>query len=43
MQFDYDKYYKDVQKHHNDLGSYESGTASKQFCEILFTGQSGLT
>jgi len=34
--FDEDKYKQAVKKHHADLGSYETGTACKQFCRILF-------
>jgi CDP-glycerol glycerophosphotransferase len=36
INFDLDKYVKCVKKHHYDLGSYETGTATKQFCEKIF-------
>jgi CDP-glycerol glycerophosphotransferase len=36
LHFDEEKYRNDVKQHHLDLGSFETGTASKQFCKILF-------
>ena len=36
MQFDKEKYDADVKAHHDALGSYEKGTATKQFCELIF-------
>jgi len=36
INFDEKKYEYDVKKHHDDLGSYENGTACKQLCHILF-------
>jgi CDP-glycerol glycerophosphotransferase len=35
-QFDSQKYINDVNKHHADLGSYETGHATEQLCKILF-------
>ena len=37
MQFDNEKYTEAVRKHHDDLGSYESGTACKRFCDAVFS------
>ena len=36
LQFDKEKYAEAVKRHHADLGSYENGTATKQFCEKIF-------
>jgi CDP-glycerol glycerophosphotransferase len=36
MKFDQEKYNYSVKKHHINLGSYETGTATKQFCETVF-------
>ncbi|MDR0443429.1 MAG: CDP-glycerol glycerophosphotransferase family protein [Treponema sp.] len=35
LQFDEEKYKQAVQKHHADLGSYETGNACEQFCEYV--------
>jgi CDP-glycerol glycerophosphotransferase len=35
-QFDRRKYINDVNKHHADLGSYETGHATEQLCKLLF-------
>jgi CDP-glycerol glycerophosphotransferase len=34
--FDKEKYIMAVKEHHEALGSYETGTAAKQLCDILF-------
>jgi CDP-glycerol glycerophosphotransferase len=34
--FNNEEYINDVKKHHNNLGSYETGHATEQFCNILF-------
>ena len=34
--FDPADYRKRMEKHHQDLGSYERGTAARQFCEAIF-------
>ena len=41
--FDPLNYKKKMEKHHQDLGSYEHGTAARQFCEAVFgkAGESG--
>jgi CDP-glycerol glycerophosphotransferase len=36
MHFDEARYIQAVKKHHNDLGSYEKGTACKEFCKLVF-------
>jgi CDP-glycerol glycerophosphotransferase len=36
LQFDKEKYAEAVKRHHADLGSYENGTATKQFYEKIF-------
>jgi CDP-glycerol glycerophosphotransferase len=36
LNFNEGKYRNDVKQHHLDLGSFERGTATKQFCQILF-------
>jgi len=35
--FDHEKYLIAVKEHHKALGSYETGTATKQLCDILFS------
>jgi len=35
--FDQKEYTTAVKSHHKDLGSYEQGTAAKQFCDLLFS------
>jgi CDP-glycerol glycerophosphotransferase len=35
--FDQEKYTTAVKNHHKALGSYEHGTATKQFCNVLFS------
>ena len=35
--FDREKYTTAVKSHHKALGSYEQGTATKQFCDVLFS------
>jgi CDP-glycerol glycerophosphotransferase len=37
LHFDAEKYKLAVKKHHKDLGSHETGTATKQFCDIIFS------
>jgi CDP-glycerol glycerophosphotransferase len=37
IKFDNMRYIELVKKHHHDLGSYETGTAAKQFCERVFS------
>jgi CDP-glycerol glycerophosphotransferase len=34
--FNIEAYIQNVKQHHLNLGSYETGTATKQFCEFLF-------
>ena len=34
--FDQEEYTKAIKSHHKALGSYEHGTAAKQFCDVLF-------
>jgi CDP-glycerol glycerophosphotransferase len=36
LNFNEEKYRNDVKQHHVNLGSFEKGTATKQFCQILF-------
>ena len=40
LSFDPMEYQKKMEKHHQDLGSYEHGTAARQFCEEIF-GKAG--
>ena len=35
IKFDEEKYKQAVKKHHEDLGSYETGTACEQFCNLV--------
>ncbi len=35
LEFDEDLYRKKVEKHHRDLGSYETGTACEQVCKLM--------
>ena len=35
INFDEIEYIKQVKKHHQDLGSFENGSASKQVCELI--------
>ena len=39
MQFDMENYNQSVKKHHDDLGSYETGTACEQFCRTVFSNK----